>query len=46
MIIKTTKPFETVEKSILEHHSYDIPEIIAIEPKAITNKYLKWINEI
>jgi len=45
MIIKTNKSFEEVEKSILEHHSYETPEIIAIEPKEVTKKYLKWIKE-
>lgn len=44
-IIKTNKKFENVEKFILENHSYKTPEIIAIEPKTVNEKYLKWIEE-
>ncbi len=46
MIIKTKKSFEEVEKFILEHQSYDVPEIVAIEPSKVTEKYLKWIKSI
>ncbi len=46
MIMKTNKNFSEVEKFILEHHSYDIPEIITVEPKSVNKKYLKWIEEI
>ncbi len=45
MIMKTNKSFEEVEKFIIEHHSYETPEIIAIEPSEVTRKYLKWIKE-
>ncbi|HZQ29839.1 MAG TPA: divalent-cation tolerance protein CutA [Patescibacteria group bacterium] len=45
MIMKTNKDFEEVEKFILEHHSYETPEIIAIEPSSVTKKYLEWIKE-
>ncbi len=46
MIMKANKSFEEIEKFIIEHHSYDVPEIIAIEPKAVNIKYLKWIKSI
>ncbi len=46
MIMKTNKNFSEVEKFILEHHSYGIPEIITVEPKSVNKKYLKWIEEI
>lgn len=46
MIIKTNKRFAEIEKFIAEHHSYEIPEIIAIESKGVSKKYLKWIESI
>lgn len=46
MIMKTSKSFEQVEKFILVHHSYDVPEIIAIELKSVNQKYLSWTKEI
>lgn len=45
MIMKTNKNFEEIEEFIIENHSYETPEIIAIEPKSVNEKYLKWINE-
>ncbi len=46
MLIKTNKSFEEVEKFILKHHSYDVPEIVAIETKNISEKYLKWVKDV
>lgn len=46
MVMKTSKSFSEVEKFILEHHSYDIPEIIEIKPTSVTNKYLNWLNSV
>lgn len=46
MIIKTTKPFEAVEKFISGHHNFDTPEIIGIDTKLVSKKYLKWMTEI
>ncbi len=45
MIMKTNKSFKEVEKFILENHTYETPEIIAIEPKEVSKKYLSWIKE-
>lgn len=45
MIMKTNKNFKEVEKFIIEHHSYETPEIVAIETKNVSEKYLKWIEE-
>ncbi len=45
MIMKTNKDFEKVEKFIVEHHSYETPEIIAVEPNSVTKRYLEWIKE-
>lgn len=46
MIMKTSKKFADVEKFIIEHHSYEAPEIIAIKPSEVTEKYLKWTKLI
>lgn len=46
MIMKTSKNFGEVEKFIIEHHSYETPEIIAIKPSSVTEKYLKWTKDL
>lgn len=46
MIMKTNKSFEEVEEFITEHHSYETPEIVAVEPKEVSEKYLEWINSV
>jgi len=45
MIMKTNKDFSDVEKFIIEQHSYETPEIIAIETKNVSERYLKWIKD-
>lgn len=44
MIMKSNKKFSEVEKFILEHHTYDIPEIVELKPSSVTEKYLEWIK--
>lgn len=46
MIMKTNRSFEEAEKFIIEHHSYETPEIIAIDTKNVSEKYLKWVNSV
>lgn len=46
MVIKTSKSFQEVEKFIIEHHSYETPEIVAIKPSSVTTKYLKWTKDL
>lgn len=46
MIMKTNKNFADVEKFIIKHHSYNTPEIVAIKPKQVSKKYLKWVEEV
>lgn len=44
--IKTKKKhFEKIESKIKELHSYDVPEIIAINIEKMTKDYKKFINE-
>ena len=46
LIIKTMpEKYEAVEKYILDHHSYDTPEIVAIDSEAVSAGYLKWLTE-
>lgn len=35
--------FKDLEKCLLEKHPYDTPEIVAVTPDQVTEKYLKWI---
>ena len=45
MICKTKKEnFEKVEKYIIEHSDYEIPEIVAVETSYVNKPYLDWIN--
>ena len=46
LLIKTlSEKYEAVEKYILDHHSYDTPEIIAIEAEKVSAGYLKWLTD-
>jgi periplasmic divalent cation tolerance protein len=45
--IKTlTQRYDEIEQFITRHHSYDVPEIIAIPIQNGSNAYLHWIDEI
>lgn len=46
LLIKTLpEKYEAVEKYILDHHSYDTPEIVAIDAEKVSAGYLKWLTE-
>lgn len=46
LTVKTrTDRFCAVEAAIREMHSYDVPEILAVEASAGSGDYLKWISE-
>ncbi len=38
--------YSAIEKTIKEHHSYDVPEIIAIQIDKISNEYLNWMKSV
>lgn len=45
LLIKTErKAFEKIKKRVLELHSYELPEIIALEISDGLETYLDWIN--
>ncbi len=46
VLIKTLpERYEAVEEFIVKHHSYDTPEIVAIDAEKVSASYLKWLNE-
>ena len=45
MMIKTTRNlYKTLERTILKHHPYELPELIALPVAAGSKKYLSWIH--
>lgn len=46
LLIKTvTTRYNEVEKYILDRHSYDTPEIVAIKAERVAPGYLKWLTD-
>lgn len=46
LLIKTRRArFEALRDWILEHHPYDVPEILAIPIEAGSSDYLAWLEE-
>ena len=46
MIVKTRQDkFEALEKWVIEHHSYDVPEVIALPIVRGSKPYLKGIDD-
>ncbi len=44
LVIKTTRDrFDDVRRVILQHHSYEVPEIIAVPIVAAHRPYLDWL---
>jgi periplasmic divalent cation tolerance protein len=47
LVIKTRKKeFAALRRAIVELHSYDVPEILALPVAAGSPSYLKWIDEL
>ncbi len=47
MFIKTNiKHYKELESTIIEKHSYDVPEIIKIDIKDGLDSYLDWIDKV
>ncbi|MDI1240426.1 MAG: divalent-cation tolerance protein CutA [bacterium] len=45
LLIKTLpEKYEAVEKYILDRHTYDTPEIVAIPAEKVSAGYLKWLT--
>jgi periplasmic divalent cation tolerance protein len=46
LMVKTTRTaFERVRDAISEHHSYDVPECIAVPIESGSAAYLNWIGD-
>ncbi|MEZ5345496.1 MAG: divalent-cation tolerance protein CutA [Pyrinomonadaceae bacterium] len=46
MLIKTIEgKFDELEKFIVENHSYEIPEVVAVKAERISSDYLDWVND-
>ena len=45
LLIKTDVKFKKVAKFIRKHHSYETPEILALKPKDVFEKYENWIKK-
>ena len=46
MVVKTTEDrFEAVRDALVKGHSYDVPEVLALEVKAGHAPYLAWLDE-
>lgn len=47
LIIKTlSTKYPEIEKTIKEHHPYEVPEILAIEASQISDDYLDWMTDV
>lgn len=46
LLIKTLpEKFDEVEKFITQHHSYDVPEIAAVDAANVSPAYRKWLGD-
>lgn len=46
LLIKTLEEkYERLEKFIVENHSYNVPEIVAVKAEKVSAAYLRWITE-
>lgn len=41
----TSDKFEELEREVRAIHSYETPEIVALPARAISEPYLRWLNE-
>jgi len=46
LLIKTLdEKFDELSEFIKSHHSYDVPEIVAIDAEKVSSDYLKWMSD-
>lgn len=47
LLIKTLpEKFDELQEFITANHSYDVPEIVALEAARVSEPYLDWVKEI
>jgi len=45
LLIKTLEDkFDSLERFIQDNHSYEVPEIVALDAKEVSESYLGWLN--
>lgn len=46
LLIKTTAGcYEKMARTLAQHHSYDVPEIIALDPEEVSSPYAEWVHD-
>jgi periplasmic divalent cation tolerance protein len=46
LLIKTTEEkYAELERFIIENHSYEVPEIVAVNAEQVAEPYLRWLDE-
>jgi periplasmic divalent cation tolerance protein len=47
LLIKAAEEkFDSLSSFIKEHHSYDVPEILAIQAPKVSDNYLDWVRSV
>lgn len=47
LLIKTLpEKYDELEAFIIANHSYDVPEIVAIDAERVSGPYLAWLNGV
>ena len=47
LLIKTLpEKYDALVSFITEHHSYDVPEIVAIDTERVAQPYLEWVESV
>ena len=47
LLVKTTRDaFAALERRVMELHTYEVPEIVAVKIEVGAEKYLKWVGEM
>lgn len=41
----TTSCYTELEQRLIELHPYDVPEILAVSPKAVSPAYAQWVGD-
>jgi periplasmic divalent cation tolerance protein len=46
LLIKTMpEKYDELEKFIQTNHSYDVPEIVAVQAEKVSDNYFKWLKD-
>ncbi len=47
LLIKTLEDrYDELERFITEHHSYDVPEIVAVNAEHVSGPYAEWLGSV